>query len=88
MKTLDTKQVMLSVNGRVHCPHCDGPQDDLDEYNAKDVYECENCWNHYTMPKEVIEAELRRKQGDPIMAELRRLEKRLERLEKELGIKR
>ena len=32
MKTLNAKQITVTVNGCVHCPHCDGPQDSLDEY--------------------------------------------------------
>ena len=90
MKQLATKQVDLLSNGMVVCPHCSRSQDELCKYGTPgigQVFECENCWNHYSIPKKIFESEKRRKEGDPIMAALSALQKRVLRLEKELGIK-
>ena len=90
MKQLATEKVTKLVKGRVYCPHCDGPQDDLSEYGQPgigQVFKCENCWGYYSIPKEVFDRARRSEEHDPIMAALSALQKRVLRLEKELGIK-
>jgi hypothetical protein len=87
VKQLEVKQITKSVSDRVYCPHCDGPQGDFSEYSAGEVYECENCWRHYTVPLEALESARRDKEGDPILKELKSLERRIKRLEKELGVR-
>jgi hypothetical protein len=90
VKKLEAKPVTYIEGKIVECPHCHANQEPLDEYEADAVYECEVCWEHYTVPMRFIEkAQQDQEYGQRVtQAELSALEKRLARLEKELGIKR
>jgi hypothetical protein len=87
MKTLHVLQITKIQNGYINCPHCDILQGQIDDHQSGEMYECDNCCNHYTVPVEVFDRRRRNKEGDPIMAELAKLSKRIARLEKEMGIK-
>lgn len=88
MKKVDIKQSTVILRGKVTCPHCCVAQDDLDEYDVDSVYECENCWEFYTViPKAFEVAKELNTHDNEVLAQLKAVNNRLVRIEKELGIK-
>ena len=91
MKKLSSKPVswVQVPGGKVECPHCHATQEHIDEYSSDEVYECENCWSHYTVPMTLIEKHQQDQDRDERVkpVEIEEIFKRLVRLEKELGIK-
>lgn len=77
----------IQEDGMPACPHCHNRQDHIDEHETEALYECEFCWEKYFIPVALLADFRRQEKNIKMESRMDLLGKRVERLEKELGIK-